>query len=58
MNPVLLRLKTLHSRLDQELGRELKRRLPDHGRVKRLKKLKLAVKDRLQGLVPRPVRAG
>ena len=47
MNPMLYRLSVLHKRLDDEIRRELKRRLPDSMRLLRLKKLKLAVKDRL-----------
>ena len=47
MNAMLYRLSVLHKRLDDEIRRELKRRLPDTIRLLRLKKLKLAVKDRL-----------
>jgi hypothetical protein len=47
MNALLYRLSVIHERLDDEIRRELKRRLPDHIRLLRLKKLKLAVKDRL-----------
>lgn len=42
------RLKLRHARLDHELSIEQARRTPDEGRVLRLKKLKLAVKDRIQ----------
>jgi hypothetical protein len=41
------RLSVIHRRLDDEIRRELKRRMPDSVRLLRLKKLKLAVKDRL-----------
>jgi hypothetical protein len=47
MNAMLFRLAVVHRRLDDEIRRELKRRLPDTIRLLRLKKLKLAVKDRL-----------
>lgn len=52
MNAMLYRLSVLHKRLDDEIRRELKRRLPDTIRLLRLKKLKLAVKDRLHLAVP------
>jgi hypothetical protein len=58
MNPVIYRLKLIHSRLESEVRRELKARFPDHGRVKRLKKLKLAIKDQLSKSAPRAARAG
>lgn len=47
MNPVIYRLSVIHRRLDDEVRRELKRRFPDSIRLLRLKKLGLAVKDRL-----------
>ena len=47
MNAMLYRLSVLHRRLDDEIRRELQRRLPDSVRLLRLKKLKLSVKDRL-----------
>ena len=47
MNPVMYRLSVIHRRLDEEIRGELKRRFPDTVRLLRLKKLKLAVKDRL-----------
>jgi hypothetical protein len=40
-------LSVIHKRLDEEIRRELRRRFPDTIRLLRLKKLKLAVKDRL-----------
>lgn len=58
MNPFIYRLKLIHRRLEDEVRRELKARFPDQGRVKRLKKLKLAIKDQLHRTAPRPVRAG
>ncbi|MCG2839973.1 YdcH family protein [Sandaracinobacter sp. RS1-74] len=50
------RLKLRHARLEHELAVEQARRLPDEERVARLKKLKLAVKDRMQALLPNPGR--
>jgi hypothetical protein len=47
MNPFIYRLSVVHRRLDDEIRRELKRRWPDSMRLLRLKKLRLAVKDRL-----------
>ncbi len=44
------RLLVVHRRLDDEIRTALARRWPDVGRVQRLKKLKLAVKDRLHQL--------
>jgi hypothetical protein len=42
------RLTLVHSRLDHEIRREQACLAPDACRVQRLKKLKLAIKDRLQ----------
>jgi hypothetical protein len=47
MNALIYRLTVLHRRLDDEIRRELKRRFPDSMRLLRLKKLQLAIKDRL-----------
>ncbi len=47
MNPFIFRLTVIHRRLEDEIKRELKKRFPDSFRLLRLKKLKLAVKDRL-----------
>lgn len=47
MNAFIYRLSVIHRKLDDEIGRELKRRFPDSIRLLRLKKLRLAVKDRL-----------
>jgi hypothetical protein len=49
-------LKRRHARLDHELAAEQARRLPDPMRIQRLKKLKLAVKDRLDLLRRRALR--
>ncbi len=42
------RLMQFHQKLDGELRAELSRRWPDIFRIQKLKRLKLAVKDRLQ----------
>jgi hypothetical protein len=57
MNSIIYRLTVVHRRLDDEIRRELKIRFPDSFRLFRLKKLKLAVKDRLHGLVLKTARA-
>ena len=45
------RLLLIHSKLDAVVRREHKRRFPDSLRLFRLKKLRLAVKDRMHRLV-------
>jgi len=57
MHPLIYRLTLVHRRLDEEIRTELKHRAPDTIRLLRLKKLKLAVKDRLHRLLPRTSRA-
>lgn len=57
MNPILERLRKIHRKLDGEIRRERKQRLPDTHRLTRLKKLKLAIKDRLQRHLAQPRRA-
>jgi len=47
MNALIYRLTVIHRKLDDEIRRELKRRFPDSIRLLRLKKLRLAIKDRL-----------
>jgi uncharacterized protein len=47
MSNATYRLTLIHRNLDEAIRRELQRRLPDSLRLLRLKKLKLAVKDRL-----------
>lgn len=47
MSAYIYRLSVVHRRLDEEIRREIKRRLPDSIRLLRLKKLRLAVKDRI-----------
>ncbi|MGF7170769.1 hypothetical protein FHS91_002455 [Sphingobium xanthum] len=46
-----------HQQLDDALRVEQKRRWPDFARLQRLKRLKLAIKDRLSALMTRPKRA-
>ena len=58
MNPIIYRLKLVHLRLETEIRRELKARWPDRNRVTRLKKLKLAIKDRLHGTAGHALRVG
>lgn len=50
MSVIAYRLLTVHRRLDDEIRAQLSRRWPDLAKVQRLKKLKLAVKDRLHRL--------
>ncbi len=57
MNPLVYKLTVIHRRLEDEIRRELKHRVPDTFRLLRLKKLKLAVKDRLHSLMLKPRRA-
>ena len=51
-------LMEAHQRIDEELRLESGRRRPDPFRVMHLKRLKLRIKDRLNGLLPRQRRAG
>lgn len=52
----IFRLLSRHQELDEALRREQRQRWPDAMRLQHLKKLKLAVKDRLRALTmtPRP----
>ena len=47
MNQLIERLIAAHRLLNREIRRELSRRVPDAFRLKRLKKERLAIKDRL-----------
>jgi len=49
MKDLFHRLTRAHRLLDDEIHSELKRRFPNHIKLLRLKKLRLAVKDRLHG---------
>ena len=51
MNALNYRLLLVHSKLDAEVRREHKRRFPDALRLLRLKKLRLAIKDRMHRLM-------
>ncbi len=57
MSASTYRLSVIHRSLDEAIRRELKARLPDSLRLLRLKKLKLSVKDRLNGLLRRDLAA-
>lgn len=57
LNPFLYRLTQIHRELDEAIRRENQRPACDRFRVLRLKKLKLAVKDRLAKLMRKPLRA-
>ena len=54
LNPHIYRLTVLHRRLDEAVRREARRRSSDPFRILRLKKLKLAVRDRLAMRMRRP----
>lgn len=54
----MFRLLKRHEVLDGELRREQKRRAPDEARIRKLKKLKLAIKDRLLGKASSTALAG
>jgi hypothetical protein len=47
MSSATWRLTRIHRRIDDAIQLEMQRRLPDSLRLLRLKKLRLAVKDRL-----------
>jgi hypothetical protein len=49
-NRLFARLRSLHARLDSEIAAERARRAVDTMRIARMKKLKLAIKDRLNAL--------
>ncbi len=57
MNALMYRLSVTHRKLDDAIRIELNRRMPDTMRLLRLKKLRLAVKDRLAGHVGKPATA-
>lgn len=50
------RLMQYHQRIDRELRVEITRRWPDIFRVQKLKRVKLAIKDRLQSHAKAPSR--
>ena len=51
------RLTQTHRRLDDAIAREMRRRAPDSLKLLRLRKLRLAVKDRLSTLMRRRIAA-
>jgi hypothetical protein len=51
MSSVAYRLTRIHRSLDDAIRLEMERRLPDSLRLLRLKKLRLAVKDRLTAML-------
>jgi hypothetical protein len=57
MSSSTYRLTQTHRRLDEAIRQEMNRRLPDSLRLLRLKKLRLAVKDRLATLMRRSMSA-
>ncbi len=54
MNSLIARLIAAHRMLNREIRRELAHRIPDHFRVVRLKKQRLAVKDQLHRHLAEP----
>lgn len=58
MSDRAFRLLQRHQRIDEELLRAQSRRFPDPFEIMRLKKLKLAIKDRLARLVRRRAPSG
>ena len=57
MTTEVFRLMEAHQRIDEELRMESGRRRPDPFKMMRLKKLKLRIKDRLTGMMPKRGRA-
>lgn len=51
MSSSAYRLTHIHRRLDEAIASETSRRLPDSLKLLRLKKLRLAVKDRLAAMM-------
>ena len=50
------RLLQYHQKFDRELRAEITRRWPDMFRIQKLKRLKLAIKDRLESPAKAPLR--
>ncbi len=55
MHALIYRLSLAHRRLEKEISREMQKAVPDDARLSKLKKLRLAIKDQLQGFLPRPM---
>jgi hypothetical protein len=55
MHALIYRLSLAHRRLEKEISREMRKAVPDDARLSKLKKLRLAIKDQLQGFLPRPM---
>ena len=53
MSSSTYRLMAIHRSLDDSIRKEMRRRMPDSFRLLRVKKMKLAVKDRLTALMRR-----
>lgn len=51
MSERTFRLMQYHQKLDEELRAELRRSWPSFAKIQRLKRMKLAVKDKLHWLV-------
>ncbi|WP_426164863.1 YdcH family protein [Sandarakinorhabdus sp. DWP1-3-1] len=49
----IYRLSVVHGKLDAAIGDEARRRVPDAARLSRMKKLRLAIKDRIAGYLNR-----
>lgn len=58
MKSMTQRLLALHRALDREVGRELAQRTPDQLRLARLKRERLAAKDRLALISTRAAEVG
>ena len=58
MSNRIYRLLERHQRLDDHLRRAQARRFVDPYEISRLKKIKLAIKDRLARMLDRPARSG
>ncbi len=54
MNSLIARLIATHRRINREIRRELRHRVPDHFRLVSLKKQRLAIKDQLYRHSPEP----
>lgn len=57
MSSAAYRLTQTHLRLNDAIAREMRRRWPDSLKLLRLKKLRLAVKDRLTALMRQSAQA-